>query len=105
MDKSVEAIEARVAFDRMISERNAGADRPRRPVSAPTGPLVPVLTVTVYESEAARIERLAHAATDVTMEPDRRMLAELDAILGAGLVKPDPEHLRNGFLEPVLRND
>jgi hypothetical protein len=116
MDKSVEAIEARVAFDRMISERNAGADRPRRPVSAPTGPLVPALTVIVHQSESARLTWLAHAAADAAVDPvefDRYMeacRAELDAILagGAGLVDFDDDLAAYGFPETsprIFEND
>jgi hypothetical protein len=80
-------------------------------VSAPTGPLVPVLTVTVHESEAARIERLVMEASNAAVDPvefDRYMAAsraELDEILGTGLVEPDLELLRHGFLQPIMEND
>ncbi|CAE6713920.1 hypothetical protein [Paraburkholderia haematera] len=112
-----QARRARDAFDAMIADREDEKHR-ARPVVAPHGPLVPVLMVIVQNPLQA-----LHDAADARMSADpdvaatdRLLAAELAAILGAGanansgvrsagLVEPDMELLRHGFLEPVPTND
>src|SRR6202012_5798761 len=77
-------------------------ERAARLSNVPLGEPVPVPTVIVEQSYAARIERLAHEASDRSMAAnpviaalDARLRAELDEILadGAGLVETDGELL------------
>lgn len=113
MSASFYLMQCREAFDNMCAERRRKpmGKRLRLPERVLT------LTVTVYESEAARIDRLAHEASDalladpayiVLCAANDRALAEILAECTPGipgLVEPDAELIAHGFLEPIVEND